>query len=115
MGLNFAAGCVNFRDVGACVNLLAERAVLPEGRLLRGGKLDAVTTAEQIGVPGTILNVRRGPDSLAQRFGADSWHFPISNEYEKYHTTDPIVRRWLNDLPALRAKLGWPAIPANAG
>ena len=31
MGLDYTSGCVNFRDVGEWVNLLASRPVLPRG------------------------------------------------------------------------------------
>lgn len=98
MGLDFSEGCVNFRDVGECVNLLAGRTLLPVCRIFRGGKLDFVATAEAIGTPGTIINLRRGEDDPQQHFNADHWHFPISNDHEKYDTTDPVVRRWLNQV-----------------
>ncbi len=100
MGLNYAAGCVNFRDAFACVNLFADALVLPEGVLFRGGKLDAVTAPEQVGSPGTVFNLRKGPDHAENLFGADYFHFPISNDHEKYETTDPVVRRWLGDVLA---------------
>jgi protein-tyrosine phosphatase len=103
MGLDYSKGCVNFRDVGECVNLIAGRDLLPLRRILRGGKLDFVETAEQIGNPGTIINLRKGPDPEDRQFGADGWHFAISNEHEKYDTTDPIVRGWLNEVFACLA------------
>ncbi len=98
MSLDYSAGCVNFRDVGECLNLLAGRAVLPVGRLLRGGKLEFVESAEAIGNPASIINLRKGVDPLEKHFGAQGWHFPISNDYEKYNTTDRVVRRWLNEV-----------------
>jgi len=98
MSLDYSTGCVNFRDVGECINLLADRDVLPRRRILRGGKLEFVESAEQIGNPGTIINLRRGPDLEEKRFCADYYHFPIANEYEKYNTADPVVRRWLNSV-----------------
>lgn len=98
MGLDYSKGCVNFRDVGECINLLAGRDVLPTRRIYRGGKLDFVESLEQIGNPGTIINLRNGPDQEAKRFGVDHRHFPISNEHEKYNTVDSLVRRWLNDV-----------------
>lgn len=104
MGLDYTQGCVNFRDVGETLNVLADRVVLPPRRLLRGGKLDYVASAAQIGAPGTIINLRKGPDPAARRFGADYRHFPISNDHEKYHTADPVVRRWLNDVFACLAR-----------
>ena len=98
MGLDYSKGCVNFRDVGECVNLLAGHEVLPLRRIMRGGKLEFVESAAQIGSPGTIINLRKGPDPENKRFGADYWHLAISNEHEKYNTADPEVRRWLNDV-----------------
>lgn len=98
MGLDYSQGCVNYRDVGECINILADCDLIPIGRILRGGKLQFVECAAQIGNPGTIINLRKGTDSVDKRFGADYWHFPISNDYEKYNTTDPKVRRWLNDV-----------------
>lgn len=98
MGLDYSKGCVNFRDVGECVNLLADRDLLPPQRILRGGKLEFVTAAEQIGCPGTVINLRKGPDPTDQLFGADYWHFAISNDYEKYNTGIPQVRRWLGNV-----------------
>lgn len=96
--MDYSKGCVNFRDVGECVNLMADRDVLPLRRLLRGGKLEFVASAAQTGSPGTIINLRKGPDPENQRFGADYWHLAISNDHEKYDTADPEVRRWLNDV-----------------
>ncbi len=98
MGLDYSAGCVNFRDVGECLNLIAGEVLLPPRRILRGGKLDFVESAAQIGHPGTIINLRKGPDLEHKRFGADHWQFAISNDHEKYDTTDPKVRRWLNEI-----------------
>jgi protein-tyrosine phosphatase len=96
--LDYSKGCVNFRDVGECVNLLAGRDILPVGRILRGGKLEFVESADQISSPGTIINLRKGPDLEEKRFGADYWQFSISNDHEKYDTTDPVVRRWLSEV-----------------
>jgi protein-tyrosine phosphatase len=102
MGLDYSQGCVNFRDVGEFVNLIAGRALLPERRLLRGGKIDFVGCAEEVASPGTILNLRGGPDALD--FGADLYHFPMANTYEKYDTSQREVRRWLNTIIAVFEK-----------
>jgi protein-tyrosine phosphatase len=88
------SACTNFRDVGEWVAIIAGREYLPRGRLLRGGKLDAVRDPSEIGHPRTIVNLRMGPDR--ETFGAAYRHVAISNEYEKYDTTDRAVRRWLN-------------------
>ena len=94
MGLDYSRGCVNFRDVGEYVNLIAQTEVLPEKRILRGGKLDDVPSLEAIGNPHTIINLRRGEDTVFPTIA--NYHFPISNDYEKYDTRDKEVRRWLN-------------------
>ena len=98
MGLDYSKGCVNVRDVGECVNRLADSTLVPPGRILRGGKLDFVRTAAEIGCPGTIINLRMGPDTEDCRFGAAYWQFAIPNHDEKYDTTDPAVRRWLSEV-----------------
>ncbi|ULH15265.1 tyrosine-protein phosphatase [Deinococcus sp. KNUC1210] len=96
MELDSSAGCVNFRDVGEYLSLLTDASPLPAGRLLRGGKLDFVETPADIGRPGTILNLRRGPER--QTFGAQVLHLPAPNDLENYDTTNRRVRRWLNEV-----------------
>ncbi|GGR08512.1 tyrosine-protein phosphatase [Deinococcus ruber] len=96
MELDSSVGCVNFRDVGEYLSLLTDASPLPAGRLLRGGKLDFVDTPANIGQPRTILNLRRGPDR--QTFGAQVFHLPAPNDLENYDTTNPRVRRWLNEV-----------------
>jgi protein-tyrosine phosphatase len=98
MGLDYTKGCVNFRDIGESVNLVADYEVLPLRRIFRGGKLDFVETAEEIQNPGTIINVRIAEDPENRRFGADYWRLSASNDHEKYDTKDRVVRRWLNDV-----------------
>lgn len=83
----------NFRDVGGYVNLIADRELLPLRRIYRCGKLDWVQSAEEIGRPGTIINLRIDHD--ARNFGAHLLHFPCDNKLEKYHTETPKVKRWL--------------------
>jgi protein-tyrosine phosphatase len=92
MGFDCTSGCVNLRDVGEVLNLLADRTVMPERRILRGGTIDGVDSLE-IGSPGTIVSVRKGADS--PRFPVEYVHAPISNEFEKYETGTREVREWL--------------------
>ncbi len=96
MRLDDTAGCVNFRDVGEFVNWLSGEKLLPLGKLLRGGTTDFVTDAREIGNPGTIINLRQGPDR--NDFGIPCLHFPLANKVEKYHTERKEVRRWLNEI-----------------
>jgi protein-tyrosine phosphatase len=96
MSLDYSQGCVNFRDVGEFVNLIASQDLLPPRRLYRGGKLDFVLSAVHIGSPGTILNLRKSEDVFS--FNAQTLHFPISNDYEKYETANREVKQWLRKV-----------------
>jgi len=98
VGLDYTSGCVNLRDVGELLDLIGGVNALAPRTLLRGGKIDFVSSGAQLMFPGTIVNLRKGPDPTAKLFGADHFHFPISNRYEKYDTTLPEVRKWLNDV-----------------
>ena len=96
MPLPQSSNCVNFRDVGEFVNLIAGKPLLPPKRLLRGGRLNLVGSAAEIGNPGTIINLRRGHD--LNTFGADYFRLSIANNLETYDTADKQVRRWLNQV-----------------
>jgi protein-tyrosine phosphatase len=96
MGLDYSSGCVNFRDVGDSLALVADADIFPVGRLYRGGKVDFVTDITTIESPATILNLRRGTDP--QNLPADYSHFPASNDLEKYETANRGVRQWLNEI-----------------
>jgi protein-tyrosine phosphatase len=91
---DYIKGCVNFRDVGKSLRLVADKPLLPEGRLLRGGQTDFVARPIEVGLPRTVINLRKDPDSASP--GARTLHFPISNNYGKYETQNPEVRLWLN-------------------
>jgi protein-tyrosine phosphatase len=84
--------CPNFRDVGATVNVFAGAPVLREGTLFRGGKIDFVDDAAQLGNPGLIVNLRRGVDP---DLGVPTVHIAADDRLENYNTADPFVRRWL--------------------
>lgn len=99
MTLDYTSGCVNFRDAGAFVNLIADERLMAEGRLYRGGKLNYVDDLSAIENPASVINLRRGPDF--QAFDVDYYHFPISNDYEKYNTSVKEVRLWLNEIVRL--------------
>lgn len=96
MGLDYTQGCVNFRDVGAFVNLILEKEVLPEKKLYRGGSIDYIKDLEDIGTPKTIINLRNGSDP--DTFSLAYFHFPMANKYEKYDTCQKEVRYWLNEI-----------------
>jgi protein-tyrosine phosphatase len=96
MSLDYTTGCVNFRDVGQYINLIAGVPLIPLNRILRGGKTDYVHDADDIGAPGTIINLRRSKDHSL--FGAAGYYFPIDNSVEVYDTRLDNVRHWLNDV-----------------
>lgn len=96
MGLDYTNGCVNFRDFGAYVNLIAETPLLPEKKLYRGGSIDYVLSLTEIENVQSILNLRQGPDPM--NFDIDYYHFPMANKVEKYHTEQKTVRLWLNTI-----------------
>lgn len=87
---------VNFRDGGDFINLISNEFVIRPGRLLRGGTVKAVKDRRVIGNPKTIFNLQKGPDPEFE--GITNYHFPISNDYEKYETRTPEVRQWLNRI-----------------
>ena len=99
----------NFRDVGETLGLWLDRSPIPAGRLLRGGRLDALTRAADLGNPATILNLRRGPDSKSLE-GVRYLHVPAADDLENYDTTQRRVRNWLGSaLQVLAAeKTVWP-------
>jgi protein-tyrosine phosphatase len=96
MTLDYTSGSVNFRDAGEFVNLIAGKELMRKERLFRGGKTNFCSTAADIATPGTIINLRHGQDP--QDFGARMIHCPASNAIEKYDTSDPEVRIWLNSV-----------------
>ncbi len=106
-GLDYTAGCVNFRDVGEWVELIAGSMVLPHRHLLRGGKLDHVADASLIGNPRTILNVRRGPDKPKPDWACRWEHIPLDklpSDRDCYDASNPAVRLWLHQVVELFAR-----------
>ena len=97
MQLDYTTGSVNFRDVGAFINLIAGHEMMYKNLLFRGGKTDYCKSEKEIGSPKTIINLRQGKDK--HQFTAE-WmlHFPVSNDHEKYNTSIPDVRIWLNEV-----------------
>ena len=80
MALDHSRGCVNFRDVSVSLSLLTDGpALLPEGRLLRGGKLDFVTDLAEVDSPRTIINLRGGPDPVS-RWPERRWVHRVHSE-----------------------------------
>lgn len=99
MGLDYTDGCVNFRDVGAFINLIVGKPLFQEEKLYRGGSIDYVKEHAEIANVKSVISLRNGPDSAS--FGADYFHFPMSNKIEKYDTRQKEVRVWLNQIMAV--------------
>jgi protein-tyrosine phosphatase len=99
----------NFRDVGEILGLWLDPSPIPPGRLFRGGRFDFMTGAPDLGLPGTILNLRRGPDPM-HLAGVTLVHVPADDDVENYDTRQRGVRRWLGRaLSALASPgLAWP-------
>lgn len=87
---------VNFRDVGDFVNLITGKQLMPVNRLFRGGTIKYIADTGVIENPRTIICLQKGADPALE--GIQNIHFSISNDYEKYETKDPHVRRWLRDI-----------------
>lgn len=94
--LDYTAGCVNFRDVGEFVNLLADKKIIYENKIFRGGSIDFVNSLEEINLPKSIVNLRSGKDK--NTFGVNHYHFPVSNDFDKYYTHHKDIRNWLNEV-----------------
>lgn len=83
----------NFRDVGEALSLWLDPSPIPVRRLLRGGKFDQLSALEDLGLPRTILNLRRGPDP--EHLGVRLIHIPATDDLENYDTRQRRVRQWL--------------------
>lgn len=93
---DYTDGCVNFKDVGGYVNLIAEKDILFENLIFRGGSIDYVKEIHEIGNVKSIVNLRNGADY--KEFDIDYYHFPMANRIEKYNTELKEVRNWLNEI-----------------
>lgn len=87
---------VNFRDAGEWINLISGRFIMAERHVYRGGTIKAIRDPSAIGNPKTIFCLQKGPDPDLP--GVKNFHFPVSNDYEKYHTSLPEVRDWVRKI-----------------
>lgn len=106
MSLDYTAGCVNFRDVGEVVNLIADATLIPTRRLYRGGKVEFVRSLAQVGGARSMVNLRVSADP--EFADVRQIHIPATDSQDKYETSRREVRRWLN---AVMASLADPAVP----
>lgn len=96
MGLDYTDGCVNFRDVGAYINLILDKKVLPEQKIYRGGSIDYIKNRSEIENVKTIISLRNREDF--HEFKMTYLHFPMANKVEKYDTSQREVKTWLNTI-----------------
>lgn len=99
----------NYRDLGEALGLWLDPSPVPPGRLVRGGKLDELVSAADLGNPRTILNLRRGPDPRHLPDVA-LVHVPAANDLENYDTSQRGVRAWLGRVLGVLASAdtAWP-------
>jgi protein-tyrosine phosphatase len=92
--MNTSRRPVNYRDVGEALELWLDPSPIPAGRLFRGGRVDALTSAADLGHPRTILNLRRGSDP---RHLEDVRYVQVAaaNDLENYNTHERRVRKWV--------------------
>ena len=88
MQLDYTQGCVNFRDVGDFVNLIAGKQLLKPNMLFRGGSIDYIKSIAELENPKSIFNLRNGHDPTFEGIGY--YHFPMSVSYT--HLTLPTKR-----------------------
>jgi protein-tyrosine phosphatase len=69
--------------------------------------LDPLTRPADLGNPGTILNLRRGPDPT-HLTGVRYLHIPAEDRLENYDTRLRPVRRWLREVLSTLAEPGTP-------
>lgn len=99
---------INFRDVGETLAiLLDEPPPIPPGMLFRGGKFDALSAAEDLGRPASILNLRRGPDPEHLPH-VERIHVPAENTLENYDTLKRRVRVWIRAATDALLVARWP-------
>lgn len=84
---------VNFRDVGEALGLWLDPSPIRVGRLFRGGRLDGLTRIEDLGHPGTILNLRTGSDPT--HLEVPIIHVPAPDDLENYNTEERRVSDWI--------------------
>ncbi|HEW97666.1 MAG: protein-tyrosine-phosphatase [Candidatus Parabeggiatoa sp. nov. 3] len=87
---------VNFRDVGDFIKLISGIPIMPIKRLYRGGTIKYFSDISVIENPKTIFCLQKGHDPVMR--GIRNVHFPILNDYEKYETETPEVRKWLRRI-----------------
>ena len=89
----------NFRDVGETINILADKKVIRERVLYRGGKIDDIPTLDQIASPKLILNLRKGRDP--DFIDAKGVYSPAPDSVEVYDLSQGRNKKWVGDTLAM--------------
>jgi protein-tyrosine phosphatase len=90
----------NFRDVGEALALWLSDPPIAPNLLLRGGKLDLLTSHADIAHARTIINLREVADE-AQWADVTYMHVPAPRDAERYDTSQHLVRDWIRRLLAV--------------
>jgi protein-tyrosine phosphatase len=92
----YSSECSNFRDVGKTINHIAQKKILRENCLYRGGSTEYVTQSQSIAYAKSIINLKNTHDR--NHFGAKYFYVPLSNDINKYDTSLKSIHQWLNDV-----------------
>lgn len=95
--------------MGEILGLWLDPSPIPSGRLFRGGRFESMTTADDLGSPRAILNLRRGRDP-SYVDGVTYLHIPAEDGLENYDTRQRRVRIWLGKALSALAdpRISWP-------
>ena len=98
----------NFRDVGMTVNLVADKELLRENVLFRGGTINDLFGPEEMPPLNLVLNLRKGVD---KDYGIKNIQVPAVDSVQNYQTSNGMVRKWINQsLTALFDDFTAPAL-----
>ena len=85
----------NFRDVGQTINILANKMLIREGMLFRGGKIEDILSIDNIGSPRVIVNLRKGVDPTYNDI--TSVYSPAPDSVEVYDISQGRNKKWIGD------------------
>lgn len=84
----------NLRDLGESVNVLADKPLMKEGVVFRGGSINQLFDESELPSVASIINLRSGKDI---HFASKrQLHIPAVDSIENYLTKETKVRQWLN-------------------
>ena len=85
----------NFRDVGQTINILADKKLIREGVLFRGGKIEDIPSIDHIGSPKVIVNLRKGVDPIYSN--TTPVYSPSPDSVEVYDIVQGRNKKWIGD------------------